>query len=564
MTRLSDAAAVLLGRSAYEAPLNAAAAQMQLDSPAVRAIRKRMGGQLQPQSVSQTRWYPSDLEFAELQADSGNIDIAARLMRSARKDGVLSGVLSTRTAGLVRLPKRFRGNDEVINSLELGHDQVRSVFDEMFPPTECALLAADGELLGVGVAELVQVEGRDYPVLVRLDPEFLMYRWIENRWYYRSVAGLLPITPGDGRWILHTPGGRMVPWQHGLWKAIGRAFIRKEHALFQKGNWESKLANPARVAYAPQGSSEAQKQAWFRQVMGWGINTVFGLTPGYEAKLLESNGIGWQSFNGTIDQCNTEMIIAVAGQTVTTDGGAGFQNSDIHKSIRADLIKATADSLAYTLNTQGIPAYIALRYPGEEDAIEKRATVVEWDVTPPKDRNSEATSLVSAANAITLLGQALQSTSSALDIGALCVQFGIPIVGDGDGDGLPDAGKPTLRLIPGGKSEGDVVAPLDAPAGDKTAQDSALNGAQVASLIQIVQTVADGLIPRDAGVAIIKRAFLVDDAGAEELMGSVGKGFVPSNQQPTAEPATGDTTPDAAPRADPSPEQLTPDSKEAA
>jgi Protein of unknown function (DUF935) len=401
-----------------------------------------MGGQIALPTVTQTRWYLADLERAELNADAGQLETAARLMTAARKDGVLAGVLSTRTGGLVRLPKKFRGDAEVISELEVGHDYVRSVFDEIFPPTELALLAADGELLGIGVGEFVPVQGRDYPVFVRLPPEWLMYRWVENRWYYRSIAGLIPIVPGDGRWVLHVPGGRMTPWQHGLWRAIGRAFIRKEHAALHKDNWEAKLANPARVAVAPTGAAEEQADGWFRQVMAWGINTVFGMRPGYDVKLIESNGIGYQSFNLTIADQNTEMIIAVAGQTVTTDGGAGFQNSDIHKTIRADLIKATADALAYTINTQGLPVFIALRFG--PDAIESKATVMCWDVTPPKDRNSAATSLVTTANAISLLGAALQPFGVTLDIAAITSEYGVPISGDANGDGKPDASQPSV------------------------------------------------------------------------------------------------------------------------
>lgn len=413
--------AALLGLSAY----SAASSQLpSLGSPEVDALREIYGGQLQPIPLSQTRWYPADLEAAERNADAGHLAGAARLMRAARKDGVLAGVLSTRTGGLVRLPKRFRGDPEMVAALELGHEDARSVFDEMFPASELELLAADGDMIGVGVGELVPIEGRDYPVFVRLDPEFLEFRWTENRWYFRSIAGLLPITPGDGRWILHTPGGRLAPWQHGLWRAIGRAFIRKEHASLHKDNWEAKLANPARVAIAPQGSTEAQKESWFRRVMAWGVNTVFGMTPGYDVKLLESNGRGYESFNKTIADQNAEMIIAVAGQLVTVDGGAGFQNSDIHKSIRADLIKKTADGLAYTLNTQGIPPFIAARWG--EDALE-RSPVVEWDVTPPKDRSSEAQALVSVAAAITQLTEALSTHGKALDVVALCTRFGVPI-----------------------------------------------------------------------------------------------------------------------------------------
>ncbi len=413
--------AALLGISAYAANPSSLPG---LDAPHVERIREELGGQLQPIPFSQQRWYLSDLESAVHNADAGHLAGAARLMRAARTDGVLAGVLSTRTGGLVRLPKRFRGPADVVSALELGNGSARSVFEEMAPATELALLAGDGDLLGVGVAELVPVEGRDFPVLVRLDPEFLEYRWNENRWYFRSVAGLLPITPGDGRWVLHTPGGRAAPWQHGLWRAVGRAYIRKEHAALHRDNWEAKLANPARVAVAPQGSTEGQKQAWFRSVMAWGVNTVFGLTPGYDVKLLESNGRGADSFSSTIAEQNQEMIIAVAGQTVTTDGGTGFANADVHKTIRADLIKATADALAYTVNTQILPAFIVSRFG--EDALDAGA-VVEWDVTPPKDRTAEAAALQGVATAITTLSEALAAHGKELDVDAICTRFGVPV-----------------------------------------------------------------------------------------------------------------------------------------
>lgn len=432
----------LLGISAYQAPVPSAIA---VDPETERAIRGVMGGQIAPPIHSRTRWYLSDVEAAEHAADSGDLTTVAQLMRAARKDGVLAGLLSTRTGGLVRLPKRFRGDPRIVQALELGHDKVRSVFDEMFPPQELALLAADGELCGVGVGELVPVEGRDYPVFVRLDPEFLVYRWNENQWYFRSILGLLPITPGDGRWILHTPGGRNAPWQHGLWRAVGRAFIRKEHANLHKDNWEAKLANPARVAVAPTGSTEEEKQSWFQAVMAWGVNTVFGMKPGYDVRLLESNGRGHESFEKTIADQNNEYQIALAGQTVTTDGGTGFANADIHKSIRADLIKATADALAFTINTQGIPPFVLERWG--EDALDNSACV-EWDVTPAKDRAAEAQSLATTATAIVQLTDALAAHGRKLDIDAVCSRFGVPVLGDVDGDGKPDSKNEGGRVLP--------------------------------------------------------------------------------------------------------------------
>lgn len=427
--RITDATRdVLLGISAYAKQRGMLGV---LDENQLARMRELFGGQLSPPSVTQTRWYLSSLEEAERQADGGDMKKAAQLMAAAKKDGHLAGVLSTRTGGLVRLPKKFRGDEQIIRELEPRSDNqdsrggAVSIFDQMFPPNEIAQLASDGTTLGVGLGELIPVRGRDYPVMVRQDPQFLRYVWNENQWYFNSIAGLIPITPGDGQWILHCPGGRIAPWQAGLWKALGQAWIRKQHAQLHKDNWEAKLANPARVAVAPQGASETMKQAVFQQLMAWGVNTVFGLTPGYEVKLLESNGRGWESFLKTIEQSNEEYVMAIAGQKVTTDGGAGFQNSDIHKTIRADLIKQTADELAHTLNTQGLPVFIARRYG--DAAVLRRAVSLEWDVTPPKDRNSEATSLVTAATAIANLIQALQSVGLTPDVKEICDRFSIPL-----------------------------------------------------------------------------------------------------------------------------------------
>ena len=172
-------------------------------------IAEMNGGNVQPRSITRTRWYIDDIESATLECDQGRMKTAAQLMRAASSDGVVMGLMSTRTAGLVRLPKRWRGDGEMIKALTGGEYRARAVFDEMCPAAELALLAADGDKLGVGVGQMLTVEGRTHKRLCRLDPEFLVFNWAENQWYYQSVGGMLAITPGDGTWVLHIPGGTL-------------------------------------------------------------------------------------------------------------------------------------------------------------------------------------------------------------------------------------------------------------------------------------------------------------------------------------------------------------------
>jgi hypothetical protein len=59
-------------------------------------------------------------------------------------------------------------------------------------------------------------------------------------------------------------------------------------------------------------------------------------------------------------------------------------------------------------------------------------------------------------------------------------------------------------------------------------QKEALNGAQVASLVGVVEKVSLGIIPRDSAIRIVELAFQVDASEAERLIASAGKGFKPT------------------------------------
>lgn len=380
-------------------------------------------GQIAPLPQTQLRWYLADLEVAMRNADAGNLQKAGELWAAMKRDGTLAGVLSTRVSGLVHLPKHITGRADIVRDLE-GRDGVTSKFDAMFPPSELEQLTEDGIGMGVAVGQLVPVEGRDYPVLVRLDPRWLVYRWNENRWYYSSVVGTLPITPGDGHWVLWTFGARIAPWQAGLWYSLGTAWVNKQHAMFQKSNWEAKLANPARAAIAPIGATEPQRQGFLAKLIAWGVNTVFDLPIGWDVKIIESNGIGHKSFDATIERSNVEYQIGIAGQTVTTNGGTGFVNADIHKSVRADLIQSTGEKLAYGLNTQAIPPYVLQGF-GEEALNE--TGVVEWDTTPPKDLKADAEAQGELGTAIKTANEALAPYKLRVDVRALVGRFGLPL-----------------------------------------------------------------------------------------------------------------------------------------
>lgn len=85
-----------------------------------------------------------------------------------------------------------------------------------------------------------------------------------------------------------------------------------------------------------------------------------------------------------------------------------------------------------------------------------------------------------------------------------------------------------LSIIPRTASD-DVITPeIDTqsigPDG-KTVQQVSLNGAQISSMVAIVQQVASGMLPRESAVEMLTSAFPFDRAKAESVLGEAGKGF---------------------------------------
>lgn len=419
VSRFTEAVKALLGVSTFQQPPQGTG--YSLDDPEITKMRDQMaGGQLAALPVTQTRWYLADLETAQRLADTGDISKAAKLWSAMRSDGKMFGLRRTLAAGVVGLPRRFRSPDKELADAIDNRNENRSDFDDMFPPAECGLFVDDMHGLGVAVAELVPVAGRDLPRFTRLDPEFLWFNWSKNTWYYKSIFGNLAITPGDGRWILGFGGGIVNPWRNGIWRALGRSYINKEHAMLHRSNYSSKLANPARAAVAPPGATEPQRIGMLARLMAWGLNTVFELPVGWDVKLIESNGRGFQVFQDEIKTSDEEAEITVAGQTVTTDGGAGFSNADVHEIVRQDIIDSVAKAWAHVLNTQGLTVYSWIKR-SRADLV-----TVEYVTEKPKDREAQGRTMQITANGVGQLTAALGPYRIKPNVSEILTQFGIP------------------------------------------------------------------------------------------------------------------------------------------
>jgi len=98
----------------------------------------------------------------------------------------------------------------------------------------------------------------------------------------------------------------------------------------------------------------------------------------------------------------------------------------------------------------------------------------------------------------------------------------------------PQTAKPAEQVATGVDPVATVV---DATGQNiQTLPDATLDGAQIAAAVEIVKAVAAGELPRDAGIGALTVLLNLTLAKAEEVMGSVGAGFVAPKPEPTTPP----------------------------
>lgn len=497
-------------------------------------VRAKNNGRLNYARTPLVDLFQDEINDALRLLATGDFSQAARISQLAVSgDGWVSGVFGTFSASITSLPRKFVGDTEIARDLSHGYAGIegdpRSLFDVIVRPSVLSSMLVDCRMLGVAVAELIRLPSLDYPIVARLDPQFLKLDRYSNTWLYQTDTGqALEVTAGDGRWMLLTPGGASEPWNGGIWAAVARDYARKNEALLNLDSWTRKHASPIRVGQTTPGASGADYDEYLSQMIEWsGTNTSVVLPPGWTLDLKETNGQGYQAYKSTVELANESLTIAIAGQLITTVGSVGFANGEVGLTVRGDLTKRYASDIATALSDQLLPHVVLSRY-GSLD----RTVALQLETDPPKDKSAIAKAVSESAAAIQAVVAAVSAAEQAglnayrPDIAELQRQFGIP-------EAEVQKVAPTAEVAPVEETEhaapdvADTDPTIEQPAPpEQPASNLALSGVQVSSLVEIIKAVILGEIPRDSALQVIVLSYNVSLEQADKLLGSAGQGFV--------------------------------------
>jgi phage gp29-like protein len=378
-------------------------------------------------------WTPGLLKSAQQLADAGSLRLAADLCEAVMGDGRVQGALGQRVQGLMGLPLAF----------EAGKDgrrkgaTVRALQEDFwlaFPESALAQLLSWGILLGVGLAELDWTEhaGRVLPVARIWHPRWLRYDWTTRDWRLTVDEGTeIPVTPGDGKWLLYTPYGAHRPWSRAAWRPVSIAWLAKKFAIQDMARHSEVHGSPLRAGMTPEGSTLETRKQFAADLGAVASDTAIALPPGFDVKLVEATARTHEVFHSEIDWANAEIAVAIVGGNLTTEvRGGSLAAAQVHNAVRQDLIEADGETLSSTLRDQALTWWAELNLGSRDVAPWPR-----WQTEPPEDKKAAAETLRTVAEALERLGAA----GAPLDVRAVLEQFGVPMTAEAGAPAAPVA-----------------------------------------------------------------------------------------------------------------------------
>jgi phage gp29-like protein len=373
-------------------------------------------------------WTPNLVKGAFAQAESGSLMLLADLVETMFTDDRISGVLKTRTHGLLGLPLHFEGGTLEQRTELAGPDGGSGgLWDDMIDEAEAAKLQAWGLVLGVGLAQRVPLprlmgEPQRYE-LQTWSPRWLMYDAMASsgsNWRINTRAGTKPLVPGV-QWVLYTPYGAKRPFASGEWRALAFPWLLKHFALEDRANHSEVMGTPTRKGKAPQGATEKGRQQFKAQIEALGRNGVLVLPEGWDYEITEAVGRTWEIYSEGVKWADEAMTIILAGQIVTTEGSAGFSSGNVQDQIKGDLIRFDAKALGKCLNRQFLSPW-AFANTGSYVA-----PVPVWNTERPVNLANQATSWETLSRAVPALDVAMAKDGVRVDMKALAGRYSVPI-----------------------------------------------------------------------------------------------------------------------------------------
>jgi hypothetical protein len=358
-----------------------------------------------PIITTNTSWTPQGVRDAIGSMVIGLFQDCSQLSDTIMSDSRVSATLASRTGGLLgrpvthTIPKGLEDDEDA----KKAHRVWTKNWDRIFPESVASEFLRWTLMQSFGLAQNIwDTTGKHWiPEPSVWHPLYTYYHWLYRCYVAITQDGQVPVTPGDGSWILHAPHGAYRGWMRGSVWSIAPWWLSRNYALRDWSRYSERHGMPMILAMTPAASDPAQSSQFKQAMSTLGQDTVVQLPQGvepqysYGLELLEATDQGWQGFHQLIEQCNTEITLAIMGQNLTTEVKEGsFAAARVHADVRQTLLEADARALERTIREQIAKPFAMVNWGRPEIA-----PVTKWNLDPYEDSHTMAQTFQAFATA---------------------------------------------------------------------------------------------------------------------------------------------------------------------
>ena len=299
--------------------------------------------------------------------DRGFFLRSALLADLLRRDADVFGALQQRLLKLQSAPLRFApaAADDSTAAMDAAADLARR-WPSICPAAVQSDLAVDAYMMGFAWAQLVYTYDPEAKRLVQtLDPwpAWAVERVrFERRWYaYTLDRGRIPITPGDGQWVLYAPRSKRAPYLWGAIRPVAEWSLRTSYSASDASRLAEVQGNAIMKAKLPAGARETPDgKAFMRALRTMGRNAVVPIPQGqnaaesYDIELVQAHVDTYRIFEFLMRTAGGRIRLAILGQDLTSQnqsvGSKG--TSETGENVLDDLVESDARGLSETYTAQ--------------------------------------------------------------------------------------------------------------------------------------------------------------------------------------------------------------------
>lgn len=339
---------------------------------------------------------------------TGNFAASAELCDAVLGDSKVQSVLGSRLSAMLGAScthRRSRDGDTAMSKVVL--DAWRDGYVKLAPNSVVSDIKRYAAMLGFAICEIQWDTTRAIwrPRLKVWHPRYVYFDLQARVFVIQTMDGPEVITPGDGRWFLHTPHGPYRGWMQGAIRAVAPSWVERDDALESWSSYNRIHGMPTAVLDVPSTASAGEVDALASAVASKDGASLLIATQGqdgqgYKLSYAEPTTISWEGFKARIERCDTDIESAILWQPASAEGGYAPGERQ-HAGARQALLEFDERTFVEDLREQVARPFAEFNF-GDADL----APHTHYEIEPEEDLQKKLSSLESFTRALSAMNGA--------------------------------------------------------------------------------------------------------------------------------------------------------------